>query len=190
MPVPTPSQPDPEPAPGQGVRVPTAPISSALLRLVRAHRVAGDKLFGRIGLAPPQDLILLHLEECGGAPQSDIVAFLQRDRSTVSTTLAAMERAGLISRVPSTTDRRALHVSLTAAGRALCPAAKEVWAELDRAAFSGLSPRERDRLVDAMDTARRSLTSAMADAGDAGAGRSRGRKGPAAAGPGSRAVRD
>lgn len=193
MPAPSPSRPDPESAPGPGVQVPTAPVSSALLRLVRTHRMAGDKLFGRIGLTPPQDLILLHLEERGGAPQSDIVAFLQRDRSTVSTTLAAMERAGLVVRAPSATDRRALHVSLTAAGRDLCPAAKEVWAELDSAASAGLSPHDRDRLIDAMDTARRSLVAAfMEHPGETGHMRGRGRRtGPAAAAePFPRALRD
>ena len=89
----------------QGVQVLGAPVSSALLRLVRAHVLLGTRMFAEIGLAPPQELILLRLEERGTVPQAEIVDFLQRDRSTISSTLQSMEKMGLIRRTPSPANR-------------------------------------------------------------------------------------
>lgn len=145
--------------------MPGAPVGSALLRLLRAHAQLGTALLARIGVPPPQELILLRLEEYGPLPQSDIVRYLYRDRSTTSATLQAMERAGLISRTPSPTDRRALDVTITDAGLALCPAVREAWARLEDTAFSHLSVGDRARLADAMNTSRDALVKAMEDRG-------------------------
>nr|WP_083467069.1 MarR family transcriptional regulator [Kibdelosporangium sp. MJ126-NF4]CEL20601.1 Transcriptional regulator, MarR family [Kibdelosporangium sp. MJ126-NF4]CTQ89512.1 Transcriptional regulator, MarR family [Kibdelosporangium sp. MJ126-NF4] len=139
------------------VHVAEAPIGSALLRLVRAHHRLGTSLLAEIGLAPPQELILLRLEEYGTLPQSDIVRFLNRDRSTVSTTLQAMERAGLIVRTPSPTDRRALDATITKAGHALCPAIRDAWARLEEMSFGHLSATARTALVRAMSASRDAL---------------------------------
>ena len=62
-----------------------------------------------------------------------------RDRSTVTNTLQAMERAGLIRREPSGRDRRALVVSLSAKGRALVPRVRKTWAEIEKKTIGGLS---------------------------------------------------
>ncbi|WP_170837815.1 MarR family winged helix-turn-helix transcriptional regulator [Streptomyces sp. TP-A0874] len=129
--------------------------------MLRTHVVSGDRLFSEIDLAPPQDLILLHLQEYGPLRQSDIVGFLQRDRSTVSSTLKAMERAGLVRRTPVPADRRVREVSLTEAGRSLCPAIRRLWAELEEMAFSHLTPDGRALLVDTLDASREALVTAM-----------------------------
>jgi DNA-binding MarR family transcriptional regulator len=139
------------------VDVPGAPIGSALLRLVRAHARLGTSLLAEIGLAPPQELILLRLDEYGTLPQSDIVRFLNRDRSTVSSTLQAMERAGLIVRTPSPDDRRALDATITEAGHALCPAIRDAWAELELMSFGHLSVEVRATLIEALSASRDAL---------------------------------
>ena len=143
--------------------MPGAPVGSALLRLLRAHAQLGTALLANIGVPPPQELILLRLEKYGTLPQSDIVRYLYRDRSTTSATLQTMERARLISRTPSPTDRRALDVTITDAGLALCPAVREAWAQLENTAFSHLSADDRARLVDAMNTSRDALAASLGD---------------------------
>ena len=143
--------------------MPGAPVGSALLRLLRAHAQLGTALLARIGVSPPQELILLRLEEYGTLPQNDIVRYLYRDRSTTSATLQTMERAGLISRTPSPTDRRALDVTITDAGRALCPAVRDAWTQLENTAFSHLSTDGRASLIDAMDTSRDALAASLED---------------------------
>jgi DNA-binding MarR family transcriptional regulator len=139
------------------VDVAEAPIGSALLRLVRAHARLGASLLAEIGLAPPQELVLLRLDEYGTLPQSDIVRFLNRDRSTVSSTLQAMERAGLIVRTPSPGDGRALDTSITQAGLALCPAIRQVWAELELMSFGHLNAEVRTTLIEALSASRDAL---------------------------------
>lgn len=159
-PSPNPSPREGEPPigrPGGGVHVPEAPVGSALLRLLRAHAQLGTALLARIGVPPPQELILLRLEEHGTLPQGDLVRYLYRDRSTTSATLQTMERAGLITRSPSRSDRRALDVSITDAGRALCPAVRDAWADLEESAFSHLSSDGRAALIAAMDASQQAL---------------------------------
>jgi len=82
---------------------------------------------------------LLYLDEHGPCPQREIVRFMGRDRSTVTNTLQAMERVGLICREPSDTDRRALIVSLSEKGRALVPQVRRIWAEIEKKTIGSLS---------------------------------------------------
>jgi MarR family transcriptional regulator, lower aerobic nicotinate degradation pathway regulator len=140
-----------------GVSVPGAPISSALLQTIRAHASAGAEMLAAIGLVPPQELILMRLAEQGDTPQSDLVYFLNRDRSTVSNTLQAMERAGLIVRRPSASDRRAIDVALTDKGREFVPQAQAIWAELERQTTALLAEADREPLLRGLAAIRESL---------------------------------
>jgi DNA-binding MarR family transcriptional regulator len=117
----------------------------------------GTELLAEIGLAPPQELVLMQLAERGDLPQSEIVHYLNRDRSTVTNTLQAMERAGLIVRWPSPTDRRAIVVSLTEQGHNLYPRARAIWLELERRTTRELSMKERDSLIQSLAAARKGL---------------------------------
>lgn len=134
-------------APHPGVSVAEAPLSSLLLRVVRAHAALATAMLQQIDLVAPQELVLLFLQEHGRTPQSEIVHFLGRDRSTVTNTLQAMERAGLITRTPSRTDKRVMMVALSAKGRRLCPRIREIWSELERRTFGGLTDRQRADLA-------------------------------------------
>jgi DNA-binding MarR family transcriptional regulator len=131
----------------KGVVVAVAPVSSALLQLVRAHASLAVGMLADIGLAPPQELVLLYLAEHGPSPQRDLVRYLGRDRSTVTATVQAMERNALIERSPSTTDGRALTVRLTRRGSGLCPRVNAIWTELEQTTFGWLTPPQRSRLV-------------------------------------------
>jgi len=133
--------------PHVGVSVAEAPLSSLMLQLVRAHAATATAMLQQIDLVAPQELVLLFLQEHGRAPQSEIVCFLGRDRSTVTNTLQAMERGDLITRTPSQTDKRSMVVSLTSKGRRLCPSIREIWSELERMAFGGLTAQQRADLA-------------------------------------------
>ncbi|MEV8517248.1 MarR family transcriptional regulator [Dactylosporangium sp. NPDC051484] len=133
--------------PHVGVSVAEAPVSSLMLQLVRAHATIATAMLQRIDLVAPQELVLLFLQEHGRTPQSEIVYFLGRDRSTVTNTLQAMERADLITRTSSQTDKRTMIVSLSSKGRRLCPRIREIWSELERMAFGGLTAQQRADLA-------------------------------------------
>lgn len=143
--------------PHTGISVAEAPLSSLMLQVVRAHAAVATAMLQRVGLVAPQELVLLFLEENERTPQSEIVYFLGRDRSTVTNTLQAMERAGLIARTPSATDKRSMVVSLTTKGRRLCPGIREIWSELERMAFGGLTPRQRADLAQMFTDVRQGL---------------------------------
>lgn len=141
-----PMQPDARPL---TVDVAGAPVGSLFLRVVRLHRLLATTLLDRIGLAPPQELILLYLHEHGArqVPQRDIVLYLGRDRSTVTNSLQAMERSGLISRRKATVDRRMLLVSLSRKGSELVPRVKQAWSVLEQMTLEPISAIQRRQLA-------------------------------------------
>lgn len=143
-----------------GVSVAQAPLSSLLLQLVRAHAALATAMLQRLDLVAPQELVLLFLEEHGPTPQSKLVHFLGRDRSTVTSTLQTMERAGLITRAPSTADRRAVIITLSDKGRGLCLPIREIWSELERRTFGGLTDDQRAGLARTLVDIRQGLTAA------------------------------
>jgi DNA-binding MarR family transcriptional regulator len=143
-----------------GVDITEAPLGSLLLQVVRAHATLASSMLNEIGLTPPQELVLLNLQENGRQPQSALVRFLGRDRSTVTATLQAMERANLVTRTPSSTDARAMDVDLAPAGRAACPEIRRAWAELERRTFGHLDPAQRTDLGIALGSIRDALRAA------------------------------
>lgn len=149
-----------ERAPHIGVSVAEAPMSSLLLQLVRAHATLATAMLQRLDLVAPQELVLLFLQEHGPTPQSKLVHFLGRDRSTVTSTLQTMERAALITRVPSSADRRAMIITLSDKGRGLCPRIRELWSELERRTFGGLTDDQRAELAQTLTELRQGLTAA------------------------------
>ena len=133
------------------IGVASAPVSSKLLQLTRGHFLLATELLKAIGLVPPQELVLMRLWDCGHCSHTEMVRFFGRDRSTVTKTLQAMERAGLIEKRPSETDGRAIVISLTDRGRALHPKVLAVWAELERRTIAGLSDRQQHAVLRALD---------------------------------------
>ncbi|MDP9825800.1 MarR family winged helix-turn-helix transcriptional regulator [Kineosporia succinea] len=140
-----------------GTSIDGAPIGSALLQALRAHARMGTELLTAAGVTPPHEIVLLYLHEHGPVPQTDLVHYLARDRSTVTATLQAMERAGLVVRTPSPTDRRAMVVEMTPAGAEAAPRAKEAWQELERRTVANLSESRRRDLLAALETVRDTL---------------------------------
>jgi DNA-binding MarR family transcriptional regulator len=71
----------------------------------------------------------------------ELAAHLNLDKSSMTGLVDRAERRGLVERTPSSSDRRAVHVALTKAGRDLArTVAKEV--ELDVSTLASRLPRE------------------------------------------------
>lgn len=144
-----------------GISIREAPFSSLFLQVVRLHALLATELLQPVGVVPPQEVVLLYLDERGPCPQREIVRFMGRDRSTVTHTLQAMERAGLICRTPSDRDRRALVVSLSEKGRELVPRVRAAWAEIEAKTFGGLNEERLAALTGALDEIRTRLAEAL-----------------------------
>ncbi len=145
-----------------GTTIEGAPVGSLLLQVLRAHATVGTELLGRVGVTPPHEIVLLYLDEHGPQPQTALVHYMARDRSTVTNTLQAMERAGLVKRSAARDDKRAMVVRLTAKGRRTVPAARSAWQELEALTVAGLTERQRSALTAALTIVRDQLNQTLA----------------------------
>lgn len=140
-----------------GVSIEGAPVGSLLLQVIRAHARVGTELLRQAGVASPHEIVLLYLDSHGHVAQTELVQYLGRDRSTVTATLQAMERAGLVTRAPSPSDKRAMIVQLSQAGRDAVPRAQAAWHELERRTTRALSSPQRKALMTALTAMRDAL---------------------------------
>ena len=122
-------------------------LSYAIFQLARAHRGYAAKLLRDMGLHPGQELLLMQLLNRDGQTQSELLAAVGLDHSTVSKSLRRMQEAGLLTREPAEHDRRVMRVSLTGKGRAMRGDLEEMWAELERASISGLDDETVGRFI-------------------------------------------
>jgi DNA-binding MarR family transcriptional regulator len=77
----------------------------------------------------------------------ELARFLGLDKSSVTGLVDRAERRGLVARVPSATDRRAVLVSLTGEGRSFVSQAAAAFEADVSALLSRLPPRERETLA-------------------------------------------
>ena len=92
----------------------------------------------------------------------ELARFLGLDKSSVTGLIDRAERRGLVTRLPSATDRRAVQVSLTADGRTLVSQAAARFEADVTTLLSRLPPRDRETLTRLVS---RLLTAHAADQG-------------------------
>ncbi|ASO20178.1 DNA-binding MarR family transcriptional regulator [Actinoalloteichus hoggarensis] len=138
------------------------PVSSAIVRVARAHKLLAGSLLTRLGLYPGQEIVLMLLAESGSTSQRDLVNRLGIHPSTVTKTVQRLERAGFICRTRSSRDARVMLVELTEAGSGLLDRLHGVWAELEEQTVAGLSGAERAELLSLLERLERSISTAPA----------------------------
>lgn len=121
-------------------------ISHAIARVARAHRANAGQLLRRIGLYPGQELLMMRLWESGPQRQSELIAELCLDASTVTRMVQRLEQSGFVTRSPDPKDRRAVRVETTRAGEALRPEVAAMWQELEARTLAGVGAEDRARL--------------------------------------------
>ncbi|MEU3618916.1 MarR family transcriptional regulator [Streptomyces sp. NPDC006872] len=124
-----------------------APMSEALFRAARAHRLVAGTLLRDTGLYTGQELLMMQLWERGEQRQSDLIKTLGLDPSTVTKMLQRLEQSGFVTRKPSPDDRRAVVVSATRAGRALRDRVRQAWRELEAATAAGFTKAEFEQAM-------------------------------------------
>lgn len=129
----------------------SGPISHAVFRIARLHRMLAGRLLRRAGLHPGQELVMMHLWDCDGPQrQADLVCVLESDSATMARTVQRLERAGFVRRVPDPTDRRATIIEPTAASQALRHEVERIWQELEEATTDGCDPTQRADILRAL----------------------------------------
>ncbi|MFD5264998.1 MarR family winged helix-turn-helix transcriptional regulator [Streptomyces sp. NPDC058335] len=138
--------PTPEP------RIPTTagagPMSYAIFQLARAHRAYAATMLREMDLHPGQELLLMQLLDRDGQTQSELLASVGLDHSTVSKSLRRMQDAGLLVREPAAHDRRVMVVHLTDKGRAMREPIAALWRALEAISARNLSEQQAESFVE------------------------------------------
>nr|WP_281381797.1 MarR family transcriptional regulator [Conexibacter arvalis] len=100
-----------------------------------------------LDLDAAQFLAVVEIDHADGLLAGDLAAPLHMSASNVSKVLARLERNGLIERTTSSTDRRAVRVTLTAKGRRVAHALRASGIELVGLLIARWPRRDADRLV-------------------------------------------
>jgi DNA-binding MarR family transcriptional regulator len=130
-----------------------------LFRLWRAtHTRTADRL-GSVGLTPALFAVLNVVGAREGAIQQELGSALGIDRSTMVSLIDQLESAGLATRRPSATDRRAREIAITPQGRRQLKRARGLIAQVEEEVLAGLTAEERQDLLALL---RRALQSAPA----------------------------
>jgi DNA-binding MarR family transcriptional regulator len=136
----------------------TADVGQAYFELHhQLHRLV-DSAMSAAGLSLARAKVLKRLEECGPMNQARLAGLLGFAPRSVTDTVDALARDGLVERTDDPNDRRARIVSLTPAGHQAYERAKVVRLQALEEIFGRLTPRQRTTLVDLLTTVRTSLT--------------------------------
>jgi DNA-binding MarR family transcriptional regulator len=109
------------------------------------------------GVAPGQLPVLLALYDGDGPTQAELARDLAVEQPTMASTLARMERDGLVERRPDPEDRRRARVHLTERSRELRVPLIDAARGVNRRAVRGLSAEQRSALYQAVDRATANL---------------------------------
>ncbi|MFB6714791.1 MULTISPECIES: MarR family winged helix-turn-helix transcriptional regulator [unclassified Streptomyces] len=123
------------------------PVSHAVSRVARLHRIAAGKLLKGLGLYPGQEFLMMYLWDAGAVRQSELIKTMDLDPSTVTKMLQRLEQTGHVRRSPDPDDRRAVLVEATEDSCALHTAVERAWTNLEEHTLAGLDAAEREELA-------------------------------------------
>lgn len=119
-------------------------VFSRLRRRLRESNAAGE-------LTPSQSSVLSRLDSDGAASVTDLAGAERVRHQSMASTVAALEKRGLVSRRPDPDDGRRQLIAQSEAGRAFVAdrrRAREEW--LTRALEDGYTEAERRTVIEAM----------------------------------------
>ncbi|WP_307868705.1 MarR family winged helix-turn-helix transcriptional regulator [Umezawaea beigongshangensis] len=137
------------------------PVSHALFRVVRLHRMLAGHLLRDLGLHRGQELLLMHLWDSGPVRQTELIEVLDSDSATITRMVQRLEKAGLVERAPDPRDGRATLVSSTSAGDALRVEIERMWHDLEASTVGDLPATTLTPLLDALAQIETNLSAAV-----------------------------
>jgi DNA-binding MarR family transcriptional regulator len=112
------------------------------------HRALAIAALAPFGIHPGHKLLLFELASTGPCTQAQLAAATGFEPPTVTLSIRQLEDAGLVTRRPSPTDRRATLVELSDKGRALLPELRAAWRRLAEQTVAGFTAIPLDQLID------------------------------------------
>lgn len=125
-------------------------LYSGLNRLATRARLRRAMHPGLGNLSATDTWLLTHLADVGPTRMSALAEWQDVDRSTITTQVKRLERAGLAVRRADPTDRRASLVSLTREGEEVSRGVRQAAAAFFRDALADWTPAQRRELVDSL----------------------------------------
>ncbi len=113
-----------------------APNPKMFHLLHRVHQSlfrASDRMLGeQFGISTTQSAVMLYLKRRDGVSMGELASAIGLKITSASGLVDRMENKGLLSRIRSKADRRAMEVTLTPEGRALLTQAEPIVAQSNR----------------------------------------------------------
>jgi MarR family transcriptional regulator, organic hydroperoxide resistance regulator len=141
------------------------PVSHAIFRVARLHKMMAGNLLRGVGLHPGQELVMMYLWELGPQRQTDLIRLVDSDAATMTRTIRRLEQAGFVRRSPVAGDKRAFLIEPTAASRALRPQVEQIWSQLEQIAVGGVSEGEQQTILSVLEGLEARLTHAATESG-------------------------
>src|SRR6266571_3912914 len=117
-------------------------------RLQRVFNARLGKQKGAVKLSGPRLRLLLAVEEVGRLRMGDVAEDLGITARTVTTLVDALEKEGLLARLPDPTDRRATLLELTGKARTQFEQVRSLQMELGEELVAPLVTQQRRQLLD------------------------------------------
>ena len=121
--------------------------TSELRYLVLAAQREGNRAYSRslidLGLTSSQAEIIVVLDEFGPLTLREVGEMIVCEAGSPSRIVDALVARSYVERTPDKTDRRAVTLSLTPAGRSLVPALRTIEAEFDALTAAQLTAEQR-----------------------------------------------
>ncbi|MBB4934799.1 DNA-binding MarR family transcriptional regulator [Lipingzhangella halophila] len=134
------------------------PVSHAIFRVARIHKLLAGQLLREVGLYPGQELLMMRLWDEGPQRQADLAAVLDADAPTVTRSVRRLEHAGFVRRSPSPTDRRVTIIEATPASMGLRQSVERIWADLERMTVADMAEDRQEDVLRALGELERNLT--------------------------------
>lgn len=132
-------------------------VGRAYFELHHALRRTVDQTMAAAGLTLAKAKVLMHLSETGPMNHATLAGLLGFAPRSVTDTVDALERDGLVTRTESPDDRRARIVALTASGKQASELAKVVRLKAMTEIFGSITVAERATLLDLLTKVRTNL---------------------------------
>lgn len=142
---------------GRGRVSSAGPVSHAIFRVARIHKLLAGQLLREVGLHPGQELLMMRLWDEGPQRQADLTAVLDADAPTVTRSVRRLERAGFVRRSPSPTDGRVTIVEATPASMGLRQAVERIWADLERMTIADMDDSRQEGVLRTLGELERNL---------------------------------
>jgi MarR family transcriptional regulator, organic hydroperoxide resistance regulator len=140
-----------------------APLSHAIFRVARLHKMAAGQLLRGVGLYPSQELVMMRLWTAGPQRQVDLVRMLESEAPTMTRTIQRLEKAGLVRTSRSPEDRRSIIVEATEPSLSLRKGVEDAWKELEARTVGEWDEARRNEILAALTALESNLVGTESD---------------------------